>query len=218
MLTLADLKPPVASIHRSANDNQQGPLHDADTTTRAAELVIRLLELRPLSPRPPHEVCVAVTAQHCNQNTDGNTTRQLVVEPTGATSSNQAQASHQPETWPTPKPNEWHDVKLVAAKACMSLDWALSLTKVQGLPGETLHRLTATLCQLLQRLVAGHLPDLDLDMQDLLRAGVHPILTAQLEGHADCTGPPAAMLSRLTMDSSLIPVGSAHATSKYSIV
>lgn len=50
-----------------------------------------------------------------------------------------------------------------------------------------------------QRLVIGHLPALDLDMQKLFEAGLQPILTAQLAGHTTTCDLTVAMLSRLRL-------------------
>ena len=68
---------------------------------------------------------------------------------------------------------------------------------VDGLPGQ--------LCKLIQRLVIGQLPDLDLDMGKLFKAGLLPVLAAQRAGHAAYTGLAVAMLSRLAVDCTLIP-------------
>lgn len=205
---VADSKSDSASPHKPAMVNEALLLEDANATLGAADLMIRLLKLRPLSPRPPLDDDFGVLpAQSHNQIKEGNNAGQHRP----AAASTPAQALHQPAVWPTPKPTEWHDIKLVAIKACMSLDWALSLRSAQLVPAETLHRLTAMLCQLIQRLVAGHLPDLDLNMENLFTAGQPGLHAAQLEGHAECTGLAAAMLARLAVDSKLVAQGTLSA-------
>ena len=59
--------------------------------------------------------------------------------------------------------------------------------------------------------MAGHLPDLGLDMQKLFDAGLHPVLIAQVTRHAARAGLAAAMLSRMAVDSSLMSQGSSSA-------
>lgn len=102
---------------------------------------------------------------------------------------------------------------------CVTLAWVLSLRadhldccdtdSADGLPGQ--------LCELIQRLVIGHLPDLDLDMRKLFKAGLLPVLAAQRAGHAESTGLAVAMLSRLAVDCTLIPESLPYASRLYSV-
>ena len=126
---------------------------------------------------------------------------------TASTASTRAATSRQPEKWPTPKANEWQDVELIALRAFTTLDWAVSTVSATHTSGEDTSSLVARLCQLLLYLVAGHLPDLDLDMQRLFDVGLQPVLDAQLKGHAEFEGLAAMMLSRLATDSRLVLQG-----------
>ena len=188
-----------SDTHKPAFDSEAKLLEDVHATNSAAELMIRLLESRPLWPLSLDD--------DPDQTAEANGAGQYCP----AAASTQAQAVHQPALWPTPKPTDWQDIELVAVKACMSLDWALSLSGLPCIPAETSHKLTALLCHLLQCLVAGHLPDRGLDMQKLFKAGLHPILTAQVAGHAACSDLAAALLSRMAVDSSLMSQGSSTA-------
>lgn len=206
---VADSKSISASPHKPARVNEALLLEDMNATLGAADLMIRLMELCPLSPRPlPNDDIGALPAQSYNQTTEGNNTRQHCT----AAGSTPAPAVHQPSALPTPKPIQWHDIQLVATKACMSLDWALSLRSAQHTPEETLHRLTAVLCQLIQRRVAGHPPDLDLNMKELFKAGLHAVLAAQLEGalmdEDPASAPPPSELDPMLVDSSLLKLDS----------
>lgn len=148
-------------------------------THDAVSMANSLLDLHPLSQRPPAEVS-SVSTTH-------------------------AQASSQAAKWPTPKPSEWKDIELVASRACTSLKWVLSLDSTgHHHLDDDYSELTRDLCQLIQRLVIGHLPDLDLDMQPLFQAGLQPVLAALRAGHVVYTGLAVAMLSRLGTDSTLI--------------
>lgn len=179
----------------TARDNQQqGLLDDVHITMDAADLIIKMLELHPLSHRPPPEVRGAMSAQQCDQTSNGNSVRQRC---TTVTASTQPQVSRQPELWPTPHPNEWHDIQLVTTRACMSLHWAMTF-KTHGthhITAEFVQTLTARLGQLIQCLVAGHLPDLKLDMREVFKAGLNPILMAQMVQDAECTDLAVAMMS-----------------------
>lgn len=57
----------------------------------------------------------------------------------------------------------------------------------------------------------GHLPDQDLNMGKLFRAGLQPVLAAQVAGFEQYTDLAVAMLSRLAADCNLIPEGRALA-------
>ena len=199
---LADTKSPSSSTHRPARDDEGLLLEDVNATIGAADLVIRLPEFRPLSPRPLQDGFGGMDTQSYEHTTEGDSTSQ--PRP-GTNASSQAPALHQRATWPTPKPSGWQDIELVAERACMSLHWALSLRSVHHIPSETVHRLIAILCQLIQHLVAGHLPDLDLDMHKLFKSGLHPILTAQLKGQLADTELVVAMMTRMAIDPDLIP-------------
>ena len=188
-----------SDTHKPAIDSKAKLLEDVHATVSAAELMIRLLDLYPLSPRP--------VDNDCDQATQGNGAGQHCP----AADSPQPQAVHQQALWPTPKPSDWHSIELIAVKACMRLEWALSLTSLQRVRAKAVHKLTALLCHLLQCLVAGHLPDLGLDMQKLYKAGLDPVLTAQVDGHAACSGLASAMLSRMAVDSSLMSKDSSTA-------
>ena len=175
-------------------------------THDAIGMVNRLLDSHPLSERPPAEVAFVSTPEglpaDCAtaSNNDSNGQHCTVLN-----ASTHAQAPSQPAKWPTPKPSEWKDIELVASRACSSLKWVLSLdATIDNQFHDDLNELTRDLCQLIQRLVIGHLPDLDLDMQQLFKAGLQPVLAALLAGHAEYTALTVAMLSRLATDSTLI--------------
>lgn len=204
-----------ATCLRPARNHGEQLLEDVNTVYGTADLVIRLLELHPLSPKPPLDVAGSMPSQMSDHSIQEDSKRQQCK---AANASTQGQPSQQQATWPTPKPAEWHDIELVAESACVSLGWALSLTNLHHIPAETVHRLIAILCQLIQHLVAGHLPDLDLDMQKLFKLGMHPVL--QLVQHAQIeegTNLAVAMLSRMAIDSSLIPQSLTHAVQILSI-
>lgn len=210
-LTHAGIKTSSASSHRPAKpavpmavemlkqfDDNMFNTHDAIC------MVNRLLDLHPLSQRLPAEVASVSTSEGPPSDCataikDGSNAQHSTV----VNASSHAQALSQPATWPTPRPSEWKDIELVASRASASLRWALALDAPDDLSDEV-DELRRELCQLIQRLVIGHLPDLDLDMQKLFKAGLYPVLAAQLAGRAESTGLAVAMLSRLTMDSTLI--------------
>ena len=122
-----------SETHEPDSDGEATLLDDVNATIGAAELMIKLLELCPLSPRSLDD--------GPNQATEGNGTGQDCP----AAASTQPQAVPQQAFWPTPKPTDWQDIERIAVKACMSLNWALSLTGLQHIPAETLHKLTALL-------------------------------------------------------------------------
>ena len=70
---------------------------------------------------------------------------------------------------------------------------------------ETVQQLIGQLCQVMQALASGHMPDLDLDMCSLFTAGLSPVLTAHYAEYPGYSGLATAMLSRLGKDCSLIP-------------
>ena len=151
--------------------------------------------MQPLSqrsqPAPSHQ-----------QPTQDNSTEQPSL--TAAALSQPQRASYQPETWPRPTPHEWHEIELVATWACTALSWALSLIGVYHITVETVQKLTANLFQLIQLLVAGHMPDLDLDMRELFIAGLPAVLTVQHSRREAYTELTITMLSRLAKDSRLV--------------
>ena len=174
------------------------------STHDAISMVNRLLDLHPLSQRLPAEVASASTpegppADCATTIEDGSNGQHSAM----VNASTHAQALSQPAKWPTPKPSEWKDIELVALRASASLRWVLTLDIPDDLSDDD-DELKRDLCQLIQRLVIGHLPDLDLDMQKLFKAGLYPVLAAQLPGRAESTGLAVAMLSRLAVDSTLI--------------
>ena len=91
----------------------------------------------------------------------------------------------------------------------MSLHWAMTF-KTHGIyhiTAEFVQTLTARLGRLIQCLVAGHLPDLKLDMREVFKAGLNPVLTAQMVQDAECTDLAVAMMSRIAVDASLVCEG-----------
>ncbi|KAL3142059.1 hypothetical protein ABBQ32_004687 [Trebouxia sp. C0010 RCD-2024] len=152
-------------------------MEPVEVTCQAVVLVTRLLDVHHLARRSRTAAPGQQPAQAQSKSSE---------EPgTAANASSQAQASHQPDVWPTPEPNEWQDVELVATRACASLDWAVSLTVNQDFPTVGMKMMAWQLKELLQRLVIGHLPDLDLDMCALFRAALKPVLSALLAGHSN---------------------------------
>ena len=125
--------------------------------------------------------------------------------------STHAQTECQSEKWPTPKPNEWQVVQLVAVRAFTTLDWALSTLGAAHPAVMKRDSLICILCYFLKCLLAGHLLDLDLDVQQLFKIGLRPVLDAELDGHAESEGLAAMMLSRLAIDSRLALQGRACA-------
>lgn len=181
----------------------QKQLHDDVTTAwYAAEMVTGLLRLHPLSQRPQPEASGQPLPQDITQP------HSIEQQCTASSASTQARASEQ---WPTPKPNEWQDIRLIAERACSTLDWVLSPTVTQQTPSESVDRLVGQLSQLLQLLLPGHLTDLDLQMPKLFRDGLKSVLKAQLAGHVEYTGLALAMMSRLATDCSLITTSMAVA-------
>lgn len=193
-------------------------------TCKAVELMVTLLKAQPLSQQPTPEVSSAPPAQNqtppMHNDSPASSTVPGMAPQTQATSPLSAR-------WPTPKPSQWLDIELVATRACTTLGWALSPAVVCQVPAEALDSLAVQLYQLIQRLVIGHLPGLELSVRKLFRLGLQPILAFHSRGYAETTGPVAAMLSRLAVDSSaslavamlsrlardssVIPVGCTHA-------
>ena len=211
-LTPAGTKTSSASRHRptkaaavSVAELLQQLEDSVYNTHDAVGMVNSLLDLHPLSQRTPAKVVFEDThgdpADDCAKATKDRSNEQQC---TVAHAFTHAQAPSQLVVkWPTPKPSEWKDIALVASRACASLKWVLSLAPTDDL-SDDVNELTQDLCQLIQRLVIGHLLDLDLDMRMLFKAGLQPILAALQSGHAECTGLVVAMLCRLAMDSALI--------------
>lgn len=173
----------------------------------AADLILRLLKSHPLSPQSPPEVSSAQSGQDGAQvaskhNPVGSTTAEVASQAPAASPCS--------EQWPTPKASQWQDIELVATRACIALGWALSPGVVHHAE-EAVWSLAAQLYQLVQRLVIGHLLDLDLCVRKLFRLGLHPILRFHIDGHAESTSLTVAMLSRMAMDCSAIAVGWLHA-------
>lgn len=132
----------------------------------------RLLELHPLSQRLPAGVSGGLPVDKDTMTAENTKTGQCGKLPIAAA---QPPTSCQPEMWPTPEPNEWQDVELVALRAVTILGWAVSTVSASHTSVQDTNVLVQRLCQLLQHLVAGHLPDLDLDMQRLFGVGLRPV-------------------------------------------
>ena len=158
--------------------------------------MIRLLELHPLSQRPQP----GAFGQQPPEAQDDSSEQQG----TAVSTCSQAQGLHQSTTWPTPDPNVWRDIELVAGRACAALDWALSLTVGLYAPSANVELVAEQLSHLLELLVIGHLQDLDLDMRTLFKATLKPILSALLGRHEEYTGLAVAMLSRLALDDKMM--------------
>lgn len=170
----------------------------------AVYLMITLLELHPLSQRPPPKVSGGLPA---GKDTLAAEDIKAGLCGTPSDASTQARCSFQSQKWATPKPNDWQDIKLIAIRAFTTLGWARSTTVRAHTSVDTIKPLVEQMCQLIQHLLAGHLPDLDLDMQTLFDIGLQPVLDAELGGHAGFKTLAAAMLSRLATDSSLMVQG-----------
>ena len=171
-------------------------------------LVNRLLDLHPLSQRPPAAappLLVTFLNQKGSQAAQASSAQQQFT----AAAMAQVQAAF-PQKWPTPKPNEWQDIELVFTRACFTLSWALS-TIGRSRFKETVQQLIGQLCQVMQLLASGHMPDLNLDMRSVFTAGLSPVLSAQYAEHPGYSGLATAMLSRLGKDCSLIPQSLDHA-------
>ena len=173
-------------------------LHDAALAAASAvDLMVKLLDLHPLSQRPQP----GALGQHPSQAQDDNSEQQG----TAGDTSTQAQDESQPEIWPKPEPREWQAIELVATRACGALDWALSPTVVHHVPMASWNALALRLPKLLERLLIGHLPDLDLDMHPLFQAALKPVLRVRLAGFREYTALAVAMLStRMAVDFRLL--------------
>ena len=214
LVSLAGTKAGSASSHTSAMAtavNQERLLTDVNTACGAVGLVSRLLELHPLSDRPLPKVSGSQPS-HDHDQALRDISNGLCCTPAD-------ESTHVLDSlkWPTPRPSEWQDIELVALRACNALGWALSPTVMHRVPTDTVNKLVGQLCQLIQRLVSGHLPDLDLDMQKLFETGLQPVLTAQLAGYAEITNMAAALYARMVSDSSLAPYWQEHARQMCSV-
>ena len=187
----------------------QEQLHnDVIVAHDAVSLVKRLLDLHPLSQRTPaadSSMLVSTLSRSGDQAIKDGSTQQQIA----ANALPYVQAAF-PQRWPTPKPNEWHDIQLVFAKAGVTLTWALSTLRHENLKG-TVQQLIGHLGQVMQLLAGGHMPDMQLDMRLLFTAGLSPVLSAQCAEHLGYLGLTTAMLSRLGKDCGLIPQTLAHA-------
>ena len=197
----------LAGKARSASDTIATPslqqeLDKLKTSCQAVEMAVCLLDMHPLSQRAQLEAPGQLPTQSSAQSTTAGSTDQQCI------SSHPSSRSVQ---WPTPKSSEWADIVLVAERACLALDWALSHKSANQASPEIADQLAVQLCELLRSLVIGHLPDLDLDMRKLFHQGLQPVLAAQLAGYAKCMDPAVAMLSRLAVDCNLLPGGRAYA-------
>lgn len=143
--------------------------------------MITSLQLHPLSQRLSAGVSAGKATLSAQDAMTG-------LRGTSSTASTRAPTSCQPEKWPTPKPNEWQEVELVAVRAFTTLGWAVSTVSTTHTSVQDTRSLVERLCQLLHHLVAGHLPDLDLGMHEIFEVGLQPVLDAQLKGHADLRG------------------------------
>ena len=163
-------------------------------------LMIKSLARHPLSQRLPAEVSGGLLASEGTLTAEDIKTGLCGPKSTTCTST-QEQIDCQPDKWPFPEPNEWQDVQLVAVRAFTTVDWAVSTLGAAHPAVTKRDSLIGLLCYLLERLLAGHLPDLDLDVQELFKIGLQPVLDAELDGHAESEGLAAMMLSRLAIDS-----------------
>ncbi len=199
MVITADVVRQTGVMHRAAETAAlEGTqlLPDMNTMSTAVGLTILMLEVQPLS----HKARLEGVNEQLGQNQAHPVKEGSAVAHTANDAPAQAEASDQSEKWPTPTPEEWKDVMLVATRAIILLLWSLTPQIVRSVPAKDSHMLTALLAHLLERLVIGHLPDLDLDMSMLFMTGQEPILRAITAGHREYTGLAVAMLSRLATD------------------
>lgn len=187
--------------------NQEALADELFATYEAVGLLVTLLWLHPLSHRPEPAAGGRTTEDHALDTEDASSEQ----DGTAASTSTQPQVSDELEIWPTPGPNEWRDIELVATRACASLDWALSLTALPDASVEVLHSLEERLCQLLERLLIGHLQDLDLAMHTVLKAALEPVLTALLAGCKEYTPLALGMYARMAVDCGPMPQSMADA-------
>ena len=190
----------LAGPEASAVREVESPGMQQDAALTAVCLMLKTLEIHPLSRRLPSGVSGGMPAGKDALTAEDTKTGQCG---TASNASTQAPTSCQPDKWPTPRPKEWKDVELVAVRAFNSIRWAAHIMSVAQTFVKNRKSLVERLCQLLQHLVAGHLPDLDLDMQQLFDVGLQPVLDAQVEGRAGSEGLAAMMLTRLATDSRL---------------
>ena len=132
----------------------QGQLHDnVNMAHDAVVLVQKLLELHPLSQRTPAAVppMLVSTLSHSGDQAlnDGSTQQQ-----TAAATLPQVQAAF-PLRWPMPEPNEWQEIQLVFARACVTLSWALGCLQ-QNILKDTVQQLIGHLGQVMQLLAGNH--------------------------------------------------------------
>ena len=88
---------------------------------------------------------------------------------------------------PTPSPAVWRDIETIALRAFNTLDWVCRQLftqrflhghdKPSDIPG--CEDLATQLVLLLQAVLIGHLPDMQLDMARLYKDGLHAVLLAQ---------------------------------------
>lgn len=177
-------------------------------TCDAADLMVRLLLLHPLSQRPNSEALDGPTAEDRARATADDGSEE---QGTAAVAFTQTKTAAGSGVWPKPEPNAWRHIKLVAARACASLDWALSIQALPEYAVEHFDWLLMRLCELLELLLLGHLPDTDLDMHTVFKAALKPVLEAVLAGRGEYTALAVEMLSRLGTDCRLIPQSMADA-------
>ena len=184
-LSLAGEASSASHTGTTGTQAQQG----INETCKAVKMAISLLDMHPLSPRPPPQAPSLLLLKDCSQTMSADNTDQQC-------------ASTQPEQWPTPKSTEWADIVLVTERACSALEQALLIRLTSP---DSIHELILQLCQLLKCLVIGHLPDMGLDMYKLFQDGLQPVLKAQVVGIVEYTDLAVAVLSRLAADCNLLP-------------
>ncbi|KAL3153165.1 hypothetical protein ABBQ38_011917 [Trebouxia sp. C0009 RCD-2024] len=192
---------------KTATEDQEALADDLFATYEAVGLLGTLLLLHPLSQWPESAAGGPTTEDHALDTEDGSSEQ----HGTAASTSTQPQASDELEIWPTPEPNEWRDIELVATRACASLDWALSFTALPDTSVEILHSLEERLCQLLEVLLIGHLQDLGLDVHAVLKAALKPVLSVPLAGRKEYTSLAIGMFARMAIDCGPIPQSVADA-------
>ena len=113
-----------------------------------------------------------------------------------------------PSIWSTPTPAEWSDIELVITRGCVTLHWAQLPRVAHHLPPQAARhqrQLVQQLCKLIHQLVGGHVLDMSINMKKLFDAALLPVLRAYSPDTSEPSALLAIMLSRLAVDSTLIP-------------
>ena len=123
---------------------------------------------------------------------------------------------------PTPSPAVWRDIETIALRALNTLEWVCRQLFTQrflhghdqppDIPG--CEDLAIQLVLLLQSVLIGHLPDMQLDMARLYKGGLHAVLLAQqLMASSQVITIP--VLQRLAQDVRLVTTQCADDTTRF---